>query len=204
MTPTEELRVATSASSQGASWNFGWPADASGAFTLAPVADESAPFLVPPADDAAALRRAAYWTAIAARALGDRTLAATSGAYVARATAAMASFSTDQRANILREAAQAIRSEIPTTAAPDVATAQKRSIAILTAGYLDSQAQPTQLQAGTEGDTGFLATLRKQYDEVMAQIKGFLRKAAIGAGIVSAAIVAGLVWWMVSRRKKGE
>lgn len=202
MSATEELRAATLASSQVTSWDFSWPANPDGSYSLAPIQGEAAPFLQPPADDAAALRRAAYWTAIAARALSDRSLGVTSGAYVARATAAMSSFATEGRSTILRDAAQAIRSEIPTTAAPDAATAQRRSIALLAAATLDGQAAPTALQRGTEQDDSFLATVRRQYDAAVARIQQILRGAAIAGGIVSAAVVAGIAWWLFSRKRR--
>ena len=201
MSATEELRTATYAASQVTSWDFSWPKNPDGTYSLAAVQTEAAPFFQPPADDAGALRRAAYWTAIAARALGDRSLGATAGAYVARATAAMSSFATDGRAAILREAAQAIRGEMPTTAATDAGEAQKRSIALQAAAYLDTQSSPSSLQVGTEQDTGFLATVRRQYETAIDKIKAVLRGAAIVGGIVSAAVVAGIVWWWASRRR---
>ncbi|NDC58446.1 MAG: hypothetical protein EBZ50_06410 [Alphaproteobacteria bacterium] len=122
--------------------------------------------------------------------------------YVARATAAMSSFATDGRTQILTEAADAIRSEMPTSAPVDAAEAQRRSIANAAQAYLRIQASPAQLQRGTDEDTGFLATVRRQFDDAMAKIKKVLTGVAIGAGVLSAAVVAGLVWWFAFRRKK--
>jgi hypothetical protein len=199
---SSELSTVTATVAGGAAWNLAWPANADGSYTLAPIASESVVFQQPPADDAAAYRRAAYWTAISARALGDRTLAATSAGYAARATAAMASFETSNRATILTEAAQAIRSELPTTAARDAGEAQRRSIALIAANYLQGQAAPASLQRGTEQDDSWLASLRREYDRIKATISTAIKVAAIGAGIVCAAVVAGLVWWYVGRGKK--
>lgn len=202
MSATSELQTLTSVVSGGASWSFAWPANPDGSYTISAIREESQPFTTPPADDAAAYRRAAYWTAVAARALSDRTLAATSAAYLAKATASMASFEAANRASILTEAAQAILSELPTTAVSDVGEAQRRAIAIHAQGILRSHAAPSALERGSEQDDSWLATLRKEYDRIKAQISKALRAVAIGAGVVSAAVVAGIVWWAWSRRKR--
>jgi hypothetical protein len=199
---TEELSKAKEAVGYVAPMMYPWPANADGTFTLTGVAAPYAMFQRPPADDAAAHRIATFWKAIAARALGDRSLGFSSAASLADATTSMVSLDATNRDRILREAAQAIRAEAATLTGTDAATGQRRSIALAAAATLDSLASPAALQRGTEEDPGILATLQRQIENFAKTMKALATGALVVGGVASAAVVAGLVWWFVSRRKK--
>lgn len=181
---------------------FPWPANADGSYSLAALGSTLSMFQRAPADDAAAYRLATYWKAVAARALGDKSLSASAGASLASATASMASFATADRERILKDAAQAIRAEVVTFTGATPADLQRRGIALAASTMLDSLSSPTSLQRGTEEDQGWLATLRRQYDSALESIKKIVTGVAIVTGVLAAAVVAGLVWWFVSRRKR--
>jgi hypothetical protein len=203
MSAVEELSDARTAVGYVSPMMYPWPVNADGTYTLAPLGDSVAAFQRPPADDAAAYRLAAYWQAVAARALEDRTLGLSAFAYLGRATAAMASYENANRVQILAEAASKIESEMAGVPVPaDTAGKQKRGIATLAVSMLRNLSTPSQLQRGTEEDTSLLATFKRQYDSFVALMKKVATGLAITAGVLSAAVVAGLVWWFVSRRKK--
>jgi hypothetical protein len=201
MSATEEIAKAKEAVSYVAPLMYDWPANADGTYTLSGFSAPYAMFQRPPADDAAAYRLATFWKAIASRAIGDRTLGFSAASSLSDAVTSMVSFDAANRDRILRDAAEEIRTEAATLAGADPATGQRRSIALAAAATLDSLASPAALQRGVEEDQGLLATLQRRIESFSQTMKALLTGSLIVAGVASAAVVAGLAWWFVSRRK---
>lgn len=165
-----------------------------------------------PTDYGAALRISAYWLAIAARALGDRSLAGHAAGYAASAIPHAVSLSNDGSIKTMLEAANLIRDALAKASAPLPTDPAKHGEAIAawgqaraTADYARSRlvalATPTALQQAQEADDSTLSTLKRALEKFQDQIRKLLTAGAIVGGVVSAAVLVGIAWYVVKRVK---
>lgn len=139
-------------------------------------------FDAPPVDYGGALRHAAYWMAVAARFLHNRTLAFKAwdrGAISVPYTVLPSTGSAAELSKVLNEAADLVSAAVrdATTAAP-----QERMIAQTIYAKLRGQAQPTALAKAQEDDDSLTGTLRKLAEQLS-------KAAKVAAGLMGKSVV---------------
>ncbi len=149
-------------------------------------------FRIGPMDTGGALRYAAYWSAIAGRALGSRSLGVAAGAYAVKAVGYVVSFDTSGMSDILNGAANGI------VQATSGATGEGLGIANYAAATLRAASTPSAIaKAGEQDDSAF-----GQLRHLMDQFRDTLKVVAIGGAVVGAATIAGVAWWLIHRYRK--
>lgn len=160
-------------------------------------------FMLPPIDNGGALRHAAYWTALAGRLLGDRSLGISAASYAAQATgypialldsSSVVSTLTQARSGILAALTKAQQAQSADTEWASRAAHVQQVVRIV--GVLSQYATPSILEKTQDEDDSLVGYLRKlkHYSETLAKVVTF---AAIGlsATAIAAAVWFGVRWW---------
>lgn len=165
-------------------------------------ADDIELFRLPPVDDGGAYRHAAYWTALAARLLDNRTLAATAGTYAAWSTPYIAgSISYSNASKILAGAANEVQKAVLSAQNTRFDSGRVSQAARVQAQLL-AYAVPTAIERAQEGDSGPLAEMRR-LSQAMEEIGKLATAAIIIVGIGSLAALAwGISRWLRTRKHR--
>jgi hypothetical protein len=153
-------------------------------------------FSAPPVNYGGALRHAAFWMAVAARYLGDRTLALSAWGMSQKALPYVVMPSTAGTADmskVLNDAAAEIRKEALTATDP-----VRKGLGLTVANRLQSQGLPTELAKAQDQDDSITGTLRK----LLATFETAAKVAAALMVVVLGITAAGGAWFVYRKFRR--